>query len=366
MCRGSIQERFAAAAITASRPKAGQDHDNIQFCLEVCNRIVVSLAEGHPVDVACAGAGIGRTTFYRWLERARLPDAPEALVSFRNSVDAAKHNPKKPSAPAFAKRPVAICKRVAAPRSKKTLATCTAAASSRPPSSPVVMFAKDLAPPVDYVNYRYLPAVFRSNLLMTIHSMARDFPLDKKLSELSGDERCVFEALVSAIAQSSCQIQELVNFTWDNAAVTVLFTDFQFTRPIIHRLAARYIRDRQRHTHTTHTPSTPHFKQETSEDGFMEVDYESDDDWFSHSQLSDAGQVLSDGSTLAAALDDSHSLSPHSHSRSPQSSWCSEETLFTASRDADDGDLCALGDELPIFAEDNLCDFDGDFFMFTM
>jgi hypothetical protein len=40
--------------------------------------------------------------------------------------------------------------------------------------------------------------------------------------------------------------------------------------------------------------------------------------------------------------------------------------LFTASRDADDGDLCALGDELPIFAEDNLCDFDGDFFLFTM
>jgi hypothetical protein len=360
MCRGSIQERFASAAITTSRPKAGgQDHDNIQFCLDVCNRIVVSLAEGHPVDVACAGAGIGRTTFYRWLERARLPDAPEALVSFRNSVDAAKHNPKKPLAPAFAKRPAAIGKRPATPRSKKAMATSTASASGRPQSAPIVQLAKDLVPAVDYVNYRYLPAVFRSNLLMTIHSMARDFPLDKKLSELSGDERCVFESLVTAIAHSSCQIPEHVNFIWDNAPVTVLFTDFEFTRPIIHRLAARYIRDRQRHTHVASAPASTQHKEESAECSFMEVDYESDDDWFSHSQFSDQGQGLSETSTIAAVLDDSRA-------RSPRSSCFLEENIFAASSDADDRDLCAFGDELPLFAEENLCDFDSDFFMFTM
>lgn len=305
MCRGSIQERFAGAAVTANRTKTshGIDHENVQFCLDVCDRVVASLAEGHPVDVACAGAGIGRTTFYRWLERARLPDAPEALLSFLKSVNEAKRVPKRTLAPA--KPCSVICKRAAVARPKKDAANFGASAK-KPQSSAVVGLAKDLKPPVDCVNYRYLPAVFRSQLLLCIHSLARDFPLEKKLSELAENERCVFESLVNAVAHSSCELRAPITFSWFGRQETVMFTDFEFTRPIIHRLAARYIRDRQRHAHPASScPAMEAHVKRDSDSPREELDMM--DELYAFDQFSDESNHFSDSDALAIGLDDSPS-----------------------------------------------------------
>ena len=257
MCRGSIQSRFAVAAVPAAREKkaAGPDLENTQVCIDVCQRVVSALSQGFPVDVACATAGIGRTTFYRWLERAQSPDAPQALQTFRDGVLQAKRTPKKASGPSVAKPFSAITKPAAIQRSRKAAVACVAVVGRPKSTGSLVCEACSLHPRVDYVNYRYLPAQFRSNLLETIHSLARDFPLDKKLSELAGEERCVFESLVDSIAHSSCQLSSPISFSWYGSQTSVLFTDFEFARPIIHRLAARYIRDRQRHVQAAPSPA---------------------------------------------------------------------------------------------------------------
>jgi hypothetical protein len=305
MCRGSIQSRFAVSAVPHGREKkAGPDLENSHVCIEVCNRVVSALSQGLPVDVACATAGIGRTTFYRWLERAQLPDAPQALQSFRDGVLLAKRNSKKVSAPSVAKSFSAISKVAASPRSRKAAGVCVAAVGHPKPSGGLLCLACNLYPRVDYVNYRYLPALFRSHLLETIHSLARDFPLDKKLSELAGDERLVFESLVSAIARSSCQLSAPITFSWYGSPATVSFTDFEFARPIIHRLAARYIRDRQRHVQSSAPPmSEAHY--DALEGDTADAADMSDDDWTCFEHASDEDKEISKGETFAFGLDDS-------------------------------------------------------------
>jgi hypothetical protein len=313
MCRGSIQERFANAssniATTRTKKATGSDHDHAQFCLEVCDRIVGTLSQGYPVDVACANAGIGRTTFYRWLERARLPDAPPALRSFHSSVLTAKRVPKQTLAPAVAKVTSAIRKVAANSRSKQR-----AFAPSQ--DAVPILEACNLHPPVDYVNYRYLPALFRSHLLVTIHSLARDFPLDKKLSDLADDERCVFESLVNAIAAASCQLPSPLTFPWYGRTVCVAFANFEFSRPIIHRLAARYIRDRQRHIHHTSSPVAVDVK-----DGFSPCSLAGahvvdclDQDLCPFHHCGDELACFNKDSSYAMDMDDSLSCSPCSTS----------------------------------------------------
>ena len=42
------------------------------------------------VDSACLKVGVGRSSFYRWLQRARDPSAPSKFKKFLAAVDAAK------------------------------------------------------------------------------------------------------------------------------------------------------------------------------------------------------------------------------------------------------------------------------------
>lgn len=198
-----------------------------------------------------------------------------------------------------------ICKRAAVARPKKDAANFGASAK-KPQSSAVVGLAKDLKPPVDCVNYRYLPAVFRSQLLLCIHSLARDFPLEKKLSELAENERCVFESLVNAVAHSSCELRAPITFSWFGRQETVMFTDFEFTRPIIHRLAARYIRDRQRHAHPASScPAMEAHVKRDSDSPREELDMM--DELYAFDQFSDESNHFSDSDALAIGLDDSPS-----------------------------------------------------------
>lgn len=336
----------------AKTVSSGADHESVQVCLEVCDRVVAALNQGHPVDVACAGAGIGRTTFYRWLERARLPDAPLSLQSFLNSVMAAKRAPKKPASPAFAKS--AIGKRAAPSRSRKgqssvKVAGKLGAATGQAQTLSFVCQAKDLVPPVDYVNYRYLPATFRSQLLMSIHSLARDFPLEKKISELADDERCVFQSLVDAIAHASCQLAEPITFSWYGNSVTVAFTDFEFTRPIIHRLAARYIRDRQRHTHPTSPHASSEPQTETTQDEAEEACDESDNDWVFFDQSMDENGQFDGADALAAGLDDSPV---------PCDAPASYDDMFADNFFEDCQIAPGFGEDLPIFIVENPRDYD--------
>jgi hypothetical protein len=350
MCRGSIQSRFAVAAVPAAREKkaAGPDLENTQVCIDVCQRVVSALSQGFPVDVACATAGIGRTTFYRWLERAQLPDAPQALQTFRDGVLQAKRTPKKASGPSVAKPFSAITKPAAIQRSRKAAVACVAVVGRPKSTGSLVCEACSLHPRLDYVNYRYLPAQFRSNLLETIHSLARDFPLDKKLSELAGEERCVFESLVDAIAHSSCQLSSPISFSWYGSQTSVLFTDFEFARPIIHRLAARYIRDRQRHVQAAPSPAPSLHDFSAHADDAPDA---SDDEWASFEQASDDDRQFSEGETFAFGLDDS----PVHYSGS---SDFSSDDMFSGSSTSELSGMYIHSQELPVFMPELSVEFD--------
>jgi len=54
------------------------------------SRIVEALRAGNYIDAACAYAGIGTTTYYRWMQRAQDPTAPDIYRDFRDAVERAR------------------------------------------------------------------------------------------------------------------------------------------------------------------------------------------------------------------------------------------------------------------------------------
>jgi hypothetical protein len=340
MTRGTIQSRFSVSGGTAVKTgcekKAEQDLENGDVCIEVCNRVVAALGQGLPVDIACATAGIGRTTYYRWLQRAHLPDAPQALQSFRDGVLLAKRTPKEARAASVAKPFSMISKAAANPRFHKT--AVESIGPPKPPSGELSCLACNLYPCVAYLNYRYLPERFRSNLLETIHLLVLDFPLDKKLSLMTNDDRCAFELLVSAVAQSSCKLPAPITFSWYGSMVTVCFTDFEFARSIIRRLVARYIRDHQRHKmQSTHSPA-PEAHHDALEGDTADVAVGKSDNVLTsveHSTDEDEGE---DG-TCTSDFD-------HCPARYAARSWVSSDDMSFS-----DGSLAGMKDfqELPVF-----------------
>ena len=57
---------------------------------EVTERIVTAIQAGNYAKVAAEMAGIGETTFYRWLEMAEEPNAHKKYREFRESIERAE------------------------------------------------------------------------------------------------------------------------------------------------------------------------------------------------------------------------------------------------------------------------------------
>lgn len=57
---------------------------------ELIERLVAALRAGNYVETACAYAGIGTSTYYRWLQEAEKDDAPDYLRDLRDAVESAR------------------------------------------------------------------------------------------------------------------------------------------------------------------------------------------------------------------------------------------------------------------------------------
>lgn len=57
---------------------------------EVQQRIIEALRAGNYIDTACEYAGIGTSTFYRWMERGTRQDEPDIYREFRDAVKRAR------------------------------------------------------------------------------------------------------------------------------------------------------------------------------------------------------------------------------------------------------------------------------------
>lgn len=57
---------------------------------ELVDRLLAALRAGNYIETACAYAGIGTTTYFRWLKEAEADDAPEHLRELRESVESAR------------------------------------------------------------------------------------------------------------------------------------------------------------------------------------------------------------------------------------------------------------------------------------
>ena len=57
---------------------------------DVADHIVRLLKSGSYVDVACAAAGVGRSSFYEWYARGELDTGSRAFRDFRERVDKAR------------------------------------------------------------------------------------------------------------------------------------------------------------------------------------------------------------------------------------------------------------------------------------
>jgi len=112
--------------------------------------------------------------------------------------------------------------------------------------------------------------------------------------------------------------------------------------------------------HVASAPASTQHKEESAECSFMEVDYESDDDWFF---------PIHNSRTKGAFSARQARFLPCWTIRTPAAPaalvfWtriCLPEALMPMT-----ATFAPLAIELPMFAEENLCDFDGDFLMFTM
>lgn len=57
---------------------------------EITERICMAIRAGNYAKVAAAMAGIGETTYYKWLEMAELPTAKKEYKEFRESIERAE------------------------------------------------------------------------------------------------------------------------------------------------------------------------------------------------------------------------------------------------------------------------------------
>lgn len=57
---------------------------------EITDRICLAIRAGNYAKVAAAMAGIGETTYYKWLEMAEKPNAKKEYREFRESVEQAE------------------------------------------------------------------------------------------------------------------------------------------------------------------------------------------------------------------------------------------------------------------------------------
>jgi hypothetical protein len=57
---------------------------------EITERICMAIRAGNYAKVAAAMAGIGETTYYKWLEMAELPNAKKEYKEFRESIERAE------------------------------------------------------------------------------------------------------------------------------------------------------------------------------------------------------------------------------------------------------------------------------------
>ena len=73
----------------AARPakKIGQPS---KLTPEVQDKIVQAILAGNYQETAASYAGIGRTTFFRWMEQGADPDAPQMYRDFRDAVESAR------------------------------------------------------------------------------------------------------------------------------------------------------------------------------------------------------------------------------------------------------------------------------------
>lgn len=76
--------------MAARRRKAKPLGRPSEFTAEVEKAILDALAAGASIRSACGAAGIGTTTFYRWLSQAEGADAPEHFRAFRDASTRAR------------------------------------------------------------------------------------------------------------------------------------------------------------------------------------------------------------------------------------------------------------------------------------
>lgn len=56
----------------------------------VRDRIVAAIQAGNYAEIAAQYAGVGKTTYYRWMELGAAEDAPEMYREFRHAVESAR------------------------------------------------------------------------------------------------------------------------------------------------------------------------------------------------------------------------------------------------------------------------------------
>jgi hypothetical protein len=80
------RKRVRAPGITMGEGKSPQGRKSFLIDRQIFNRLRDALAAGNTYQNACAMAGIGRTTFYRWLEESEKAPEGHPLREFRDMV----------------------------------------------------------------------------------------------------------------------------------------------------------------------------------------------------------------------------------------------------------------------------------------
>jgi len=210
---------------------------------------------------------VSRTSFYRWVERARTDDAPYIYYEFAQLLNETRAHRSEQFFESTVARAYSQLGSVAAARDQAFAGYAAAAVDAGHlfPKQPAALAApaesqasEHPVPQMTCATFACLPRRLRHRFLKMIHTFTKDLFIREKLwTKMNDTERVLLKLIAKEICMQPTLVSEPVTFNWKGADVTRTFDTYEFLEPVSMNLIIRYLRDQNHRITRRQREQTP-------------------------------------------------------------------------------------------------------------